>query len=435
MLVGMLAFVPCVRATEMFEQPPMNYSASQPQEAVRKLQERLDAGAVNLGGNDRDIISGLLRELHIPVESQVVVFSKTSFQRQRIHPDHPRAIYFCDDCYVGWVPSGLLEITPIDPKLGPVFYSLDLAAVTTNVTSNNFVRDSDCLRCHGGTFVRGIPGVFVRSLHTDRNGEPLLKGGSEVVDFRTPFSHRWGGWYVTGKHGSTLHRGNVFTQEKDDELVVDFKRGANVTDLSKFFDTKLYLTNSSDIVALLVLEHQTAMQNTITRAGMNCRRMLDYQQTLQRELKESSTEELAYASVRSVFDGAVREIVDDLLFHDEAALPDGLEGSPAFQRAFQTNARRTAAGHSLKDFSLKGRLFQNRCSYLIYSESFLALPPQLKKRVYARLEQILKASAPDPRYAYLGKAERAGITEILRETHSEFRTFLAAQAARDSASR
>jgi len=426
MLFGMLLFAAGARATELFEQPPMNYSASQPQDAIARLQARLADGTAILGGHDREIISGLLRELHVPLESQVLVFSKTSLQRQRITPEQPRAIYFSDDCYVGWVPSGLMEITTIDPRLGPVFYSLDPSVAPANVTPNSFVRDSDCLRCHGGTFVRGIPGVFVRSLHTDKNGEPLLKGGSEIVDFRTPFTDRWGGWYVTGKHGGTLHRGNVFTREKNDELIVDFKRGANVTDLSPFFDTGRYLTNSSDIVALLVLEHQTTVQNTITRAGMNCRRMLDYQETLQRELKETSTEELAYASVRSVFEGAVREMVDDLLFYGEAALPDGLEGSPAFPAAFQKNARRSAAGHSLKDFSLKGRLFQNRCSYLIYSESFRALPPQLTKRVYARLEQILKASAPEPRYSYLGMDERKQILEILRETHPEFRTFLTA---------
>jgi len=432
LFAGMLALVPSGRATELFEQPPMNYSASQPQDAITKLQERLTAGAITLGGHDREIVSGLLRELQIPVESQVMVFSKTSLQRGRISPEHPRAIYFSDTCYVGWVPSGLIEITTIDPKLGPIFYSFDPNAIRSNVAPANFVRDSDCLRCHGGTFVRGIPGVFVRSLHTDENGEPLLKGGSEVVDFRTPFVDRWGGWYVTGKHGRTLHRGNVFTQEKDDELIVDFKRGANVTDLARFFDTGRYLTNSSDIVALLVLEHQTAMQNTITQAGMNCRRMLDYQQALQRELKESSAEELAYASVRSVFDGAVREIVDDLLFYKEAALPDGLEGSPAFQQAFQRNARPSAAGHSLKEFSLKGRLFQNRCSYLIYSDSFLALPPQLKKRVYARLQQILSEENVESRYAYLGKDERTRIATILVATHSEFQTF---QARTDSASR
>ena len=215
--------------------------------------------------------------------------------------------------------------------------------------------------------------------------------------------------HVTGKHGTALHRGNVFTRIEDGELTVDFKRGANVTNLSGYFDTKRYLTNSSDIVALLVLEHQTAMQNTITSAGMHSRRMLEYQQTLQKELKETSTEELAYDSVRSVFKGAVQDLVDDLLFRGEAAMPAGLEGAPGFQSAFQRNARRDAGGRSLKDFSLQGHLFQNRCSYLIYSDSFLALPELLKKRVYARLQEILDAPQAEPRYAYLGRGERARI--------------------------
>jgi hypothetical protein len=318
-----------------------------------------------------------------------------------------------------------LEVAVIDALLGPVFYQLDPATARADVTLS-FKRDNDCLRCHGGTFVRDIPGLFVRSLHADANGEMLLQGGSTVVDFRTPFTNRWGGWYVTGKHGNTLHRGNVFTEEKNDALVADFHRGANLTRLEQSFDTSRYLTNSSDIVALLVLEHQTAMQNTITRAGMNCRRMLEYQSALQRELKETSTNELAYDSVRSVFQGAVQDLVDDLLFRGEATLPAGLEGSTAFPPAFQKNAPRAGNGRSLKDFSLKGRLFANRCSYLIYSESFLALPPQLKRRVYARLGEILTARETEPRYAHLGREERSNIARILRETHPEFRTFLAA---------
>ena len=184
-------------AVEPYEQSPMNYSASQPNDAITRLQARLKSGAVKFNGRDRELMSELLRELKVPVESQVLVFSKTSLQRERISPDHPRAIYFSDDCYVGWVPSGLMEVTVIDPLLGPVFYQLDPAKART-ATGPTFKRDSDCLRCHGGTFVRDIPSVFVRSLHTDANGEMLLQGGSEVVDFRTPFTNRWGGWDVTG---------------------------------------------------------------------------------------------------------------------------------------------------------------------------------------------------------------------------------------------
>jgi hypothetical protein len=400
---------------ETYEQSPINYSATEPHDALAELQTRLAAGNLKLTGSGKEIMHSLLRELRVPVESQLLVFSKTSFQRQRIRPDHPRALYFSDTCYVGWLPSGLVEITTIDPQLGPVFYSFD-----PNADEPKFVRDNECLSCHGGNFVRGIPGVFVRSVFTDAEGEPLLRFGSEVVDFRTPFSNRWAGWYVTGKHGTALHRGNVLAQDKNGELVVDLKRGANVADLSRFFETKSYLAPGSDIVALLVFEHQLAMQNTLTRASQDCRRMLAYQKNLQRDLKEPVTEELTYDSVKRVFEGAAKDLVDDLLFKWEAHLPQGLEGSPAFHGAFQTGAPRDRDGRSLKDFQLQGHLFQNRCSYLIYSESFLTLPEALKRKVYGRLINALHPTNPDPQYAYLGDEERARITSILQQTHPEF---------------
>lgn len=408
---------------ETYERPPINYSATRPQDAVARLAARIASGEAVLGEDGREIVKTLLRELKIPIESQLLVYSKTSLQRQRIRPGHPRALYFSDTCYVGWVPSGLIEVTAIDPVLGPIFYSLDPAAAHTD-GQRTILRDSDCLRCHGGVFIRAIPGLFARSVFTDDEGEPLLRFGSEIVDFRTPFTNRWGGWYVTGKHGSALHRGNVLAREKNDQLLVDFKPGANVTDLSRFFDTDEYLTNSSDIVGLLVFEHQLAMQNTLTQASLNSRRMLDYQKNLQRDLKEPITEEPVYDSVKSVLDSTARELVDDLLFKDEAQLPDGIEGSPAFQHAFSANAPRAADGSSLKDFLLKGHLFKNRCSYLIYSDAFRLLPKPLMQRVHERFAHALRAADPDPRYAYLGAEERARIIQILRETCPDLRLVL-----------
>ena len=420
LLAGSVAFA---QGDGAYEQAPINYSKTPPHEAVARLQARIASGELTLGKNDRDIVRALLRELDVPVESQVLVFSKTSLQRQRINPEHPRSLFFSDSCYVGWVPSGLVEVTAIDPVLGPVFYALDPAAARTNAP-NCLVRDSDCLRCHGGTFIRDIPAVFVRSVFPDELGEPLLRFGSELVDFRTPFTNRWGGWYVTGEHGTALHRGNVIAREKHEQLQVDFRQGANITNLSAFFDTGPYLAKSSDIVALLVLEHQLAMQNTLTRCSMLCRRMIDYQANLQRELKEPVTDDLVYDSVKSVFSGAARDIVDDLLFKGEAALPEGVTGSLDFQRAFQSGATHSSDGGSLKQFSLQGHLFKNRCSYLIYSEMFRALPIQLKKIVFECLAHALDPTSPDIRYAYLPADERARIASILRETFPEIRAAL-----------
>jgi hypothetical protein len=414
---------------DTYERAPINYSKSAPNEAVARLRSRIASGELTLGKSDREVVRTLLRELNIPIESQLLVFSKTSLQRQRITPDHPRSLFFSDTCYVGWVPSGLIEVTAIDPLLGPVFYALDPAAARTNA-GNCLVRDNDCLRCHGGTFIRDIPGLFVRSVFADETGEPLLRFGSELVDFRTAFTNRWGGWYVTGLHGTALHRGNVIASEKRDLLQVDFKHGANVTNLSGFFDNGAYLTNTSDIVALLVFEHQLAMQNTLTRCSMLCRRMLDYQANLQRELKEPVTENLAYDSVKSVFAGAARDIVDDLLFKGEAELPDGIKGSDAFPHAFQSGAVCASDGSTLKELSLQGHLFKNRCSYLIYSEIFRMLPALLKNLVFDRLARALDPDAPDPRYAYLPAPERGRIAAILRETYPDIRSALSRPSAK-----
>jgi len=163
-----------------------------------------------------------------------LVFSRTSLQRHRISPDNPRAIYFSDDMYVGWVPGGLIEITSVDPQLGPIFYVVRPRVLRAS-SATAFKRDSDCLRCHGGHFVRGIPGGMVRSVFPDNTGEPIFRLGSTLVDYRTSFAERWGGWYVTGRHGRSLHRGNIFAAEEGDTVQFPIQEGANATDLSSFF--------------------------------------------------------------------------------------------------------------------------------------------------------------------------------------------------------
>jgi hypothetical protein len=414
---------------EEYEQAPVRYSATQSQDATQAIEAKLAAGKLALPPDDKATVRSILQEMGVPVESQVVVYSKTSLQRGLIAPKHPRALYFSDDCYIGWVPGGLMEVCSFDPELGPVFYTFD-PRPRAKPELPRFKRDNDCLSCHGGSFVRGIPGVFVRSINTDENGDPLLQFGSKIVDHTTPFKERWGGWYVTGTHGDSTHQGNVFAQTKDRELIVDYTKGANITDLSRFFPVQTLLTNSSDIVALLVLEHQTAMHNSITRASYNARRMLAYQESLQTDLKEPVTKEPSYESVKRVFDSAAKDVVDHLLFKDEAVLPeDGVKGSSAFQEVYEKGGVRTKDGLSLRDLRLERYLFKYRCSHLIYSKQFLVLPPALKERIYAHLTKALDRDNPDPRYDYLSKQERIAIMEILQETHPDLKIVWPKQTA------
>ena len=414
-----------------YEQPPVNYSATAPQDAIARLQQRLASGQLTLAGADREILRALLHELKVPIESQIVVFSKTSLQRGRIFPGNPRVLYFSDSVYVGWVPGGVMEVAAIDPQLGPVFYSFDPQAVRDGPRA--FVRDSDCLRCHGGTFVRGIPGVFARSVIPGESGEPLLRHGTQVVDDETPFEQRWGGWYVTGYTGTENHRGNAFGSESGDQLVFNLSAKRPV-ELSEYFDTSGYLAGTSDVVALLIFEHQLTVQNSLTRAAQSCRKMLEYQRSLQKTFHDPVTEEPAYDSVKSVFASAVEDVVDHLLFRGAAPLPEGVVGSEAFRRVFGRDAPRSRAGHTLKELQLHERIFAQRCSFLIYSESFTTLPPQLKDRILDRLHAVLRDEDPRGRYSFLETDEKRRIYDILAETHPDakarWRKITSMQAAR-----
>jgi hypothetical protein len=417
------------QGSEEYEQAPVRYSSTPAKDAAQAVEARLASGKLILPVGDKAIVRQMLKEFNVPLESQVIVYSKTSVQRSLITPKHPRTIYFNDDCYLGWVPGGLMELASFDPELGPVFYTFD-PRVSEKPELPRFKRDNDCLSCHGGSFVRGIPGVFVRSVNVDESGDPLLQFGSKVVDHTTPFNERWGGWYVTGTHGKITHQGNVFARSQDRELIVDYTKGANLTDLSRFFPTADYLTNTSDIVALLVFEHQTAMHNALTRAAYNSRRMLAYQQNLQTDLKEKLTSEPTYESVKRVFDSSAQDVLDHLLFKDEAMLPEGgVQGTSGFQQVYERNGIRTKDGRSLRDFRLEGHLFKYRCSHLIYSKQFLALPAALKQRIYSQLTKALAPDDPIARYDYLSRQERISIKEILIETHPELRIFWQKQTA------
>lgn len=401
-----------------YEQPPINYSKAEPDDAVARLLARIARGEVKLGGSDREILEGVLRELHVPIASQVVVFSRTSLQANLIRPSRPRALYFSDTVYVGWVQGGLIEIAAVDPVLGPVFYSIDPDDVRAK--SRTFVREDSCLRCHGGTFIREVPGLFARTVFPSDKGEPLLRHGSGIVDDTTPFADRWGGWYVTGYTGAEPHRGNTFGSERDEQL--EFPPNAKrPTDLKDFFDTARYLAPTSDVVALLVMEHQMAMQNALTHANQRARKMIDYQRSLQKSFGEPLTDEPSYDSVKSVFASAAENVVDHLLFYKAAPLPAGVQGHDEFRRVFATGVPRSVGGATLKDLSLDGRLFALRCSYLIYTDTFRALPAPLLDRIFARLHAALTSDDPKHRYAYLEADEKRRILALLTETHPEAR--------------
>lgn len=399
-----------------YELPPINYSSATASNRLTVLQQRIESGELVLpSGDAKQVLERVLAELQCNADSQVLVFSKTSLQRRLISPDRPRAIYFGDDCYVGVVLGGLIEVAVTDPDLGLAFYQFN----PRQLERPAFERDADCLSCHGGSMTGHWPGLLVRSVFADDSGEIITSAGSFLIGHESPLSERWGGWYVTGKHGEERHMGNVFAKPGRGQATMDRDKGANLITLDDFFPTARYLRPDSDIVALMVLEHQVTMHNRLAQGALRARKWMHYQEQLRKELGEPETGELT-GTARRIVESEASKIVEYLLFCDEIKLPEGgIEGAPAFQTSFAKNRRTDSAGRSLKDFDLGARLFRFRCSYMIYSEAFDALPPALKNEVYRKLFGVLTAAEVPKRFNHLETEERTAIREILFATKTD----------------
>lgn len=379
-----------------YEEGVVQYSKTAANDPVAKLKDRLESGEAKLAWDEKfGYLPGLLDSLKVPACSQTLVFSKTSLQRHEITPSNPRALYYRDDVYIGYIPEAeRLEIAATDPKLGAIFYTLE----QEKVRKPKLVRETDCLRCHGGQRSLGVPGPIMRSIGTDSTGEldPLTEVSD--IDHCTPLADRWAGWYVTGRHGAQTHRGNLIgakafaRQEKEPNFL------GNLTDLSQFIDPGKYLRPGSDIGALMVLEHQAHMHAYITRLNFETQQMMSMYGHI-RYLKSQENAFLRY-----------------LLFTEEAPLTARIEGDPEFAKAFQEQGPRDHLGRSLRDFDFQTRMFKYPCSFLIYSEAFESMPTVMRDLLLERLYAILTNQDPDPQFAKIAAADRQAILEILRET-------------------
>jgi hypothetical protein len=306
----------------------------------------------------------------------------------------------------------VLEVASLDPNQGVIFYTLD----QEKTARPELVRRGECLQCHQGGGTLGVPGLVVRSVYPESSGMPLFQAGGFVTDHRSPLKNRWGGWYVTGRHGSEDHMGNVFVTDREHPDALDRSKSADLPDLNKKFNTAGYLTPHSDIVALMVLEHQTRMTNLLTRVNYETRMALQSQAAINQALGEPNDK--LSESTESRIRNATETLLEYMLFASEAPLQGPIEGSSSFAADYQRGARRTKRGLSLRDLELKTRLFRHSCSPLIYSEAFDAIPAPAKDRIYRRLWEILSGQDESKTYARLSQQDRREILEILLETKS-----------------
>lgn len=259
--------------------------------------------------------------------------------------------------------------------------------------------------------------MVIRSLYVEETGQPIFSAGSFQVDHTTPFEDRWGGWYVTGYHGDARHLGNIFSEAlSDGRASFDRDPGANLEALDQFFDPTDYLVPTSDIVALMVMEHQAAMHNQLIEGHYTVRSAIHRSRQLNRELGLDDPDGLS-ESCRRIIRNQAEKIIEALLFTDEAPLPEGgIESEGPFMAAFAESARPNERGRSLRDFQLLDRIFKYRCSYMIYSEAFENLPAELHREVLTRLDAVLQSKDGSDLGSHLSPSERERIRDILVET-------------------
>lgn len=382
-----------------FDEDTIAYSKTESTGPIARLQKSIAEGKTSLRFDAKyGYLPSVLEALGISLESQVLVFSKTSFQRERIDPENPRALFFNDDVYIGFIAgSPMLEVSEVDPKLGAVFYTLN----QKNTDRPKFSRNDQCLECHASAKSMGVPGQLLRSFEVDSSGVVDLSSGTSLVNHRTPLAERWGGWYVTGEHGAQTHRGNLFGAKAFAKAQKEPNYRGNLKDLKPFFDVARYPRNQSDIAALMALEHQTHMHNFIAR--------LNYETVIA----------LAQYGKVDYLKSKVESFLQYALFTEEAPLTNAIQGSPAFIKAFESQGPFDSKGRSLRQFDMTRRMFKYPCSYLIYSEAFDALQPEIKAMIYKRLFEILTGEDNSDKFTSLSAADRTAILEILRETKKD----------------
>jgi hypothetical protein len=392
------------------DDPSIEYNTRMPHDQVSYLNQRILRGQVHLQyEKPQGYLRSVLAALDVPVESQLVVFSKTSFQSERISPTNPRSIFFNDSVAVGWVRGGpLLELAAEDPRQGMMFFSMSQNPVGPPHAN----RDPNCLPCHVSGESMGVPGTLMRSVYPDADGKTISELGTFLTDDRSPFAQRWGGWYVTGDTGTLRHMGNAVV--KDAKSLAPLARDGKdesqpLTSLNGRFDTQGYLTPYSDVVALMVFEHQMHMINLFTRLGWEVR-------VAEGEGGEYKEEAPPRGKAAKAVRDASRELADYMLFADEKPLPSKVEGTSGFAEKFSSEGPKDSQGRSLRQFDLERRLMKYPCSYMIYSSAFDALPEDLKDATYARIWRILSGEERGKRYASLTLENRRAVVQILRET-------------------
>lgn len=390
-----MAAEPAYRVMD-FRAPPHNYNEHQTKDRFADLLKKIEKGEFQPDtSSDHAMLRSLLQALKIPVSSQLLLFSASSLQSEIINMRNPRALFFNEDTYVGFVPGGVLEVASADPEVGPVFYVFD--RMQPGGPFPRVQRGTKCFNCHGGTATKRLPGLIAESLLVSQAGSSLETYRRDEQGHQIPLENRFGGWHLTGKHHISGHKANVigFTRNGKSEKM-DVVPGQT-------WDTAKHLLPTSDILPHLVHEHQIGFENRLVRGIY-----------IVRQLKHDRKGMLSNAEQEEIDEWA-QDFARYVLFADEAKFPrEGIEGDPAYVRDFLEGRVTSKRGLSLKDLDLKTRLFKHRCSFMLYTDTWEHAPKEIKDRVYYRMAEALRDAQPS--MPHLAAEERRVIREILKET-------------------
>lgn len=387
------------------EYPEIGYGKTLPDDGFSRLLAGLEAKGESLthDGTARGFLEALLQALDIDASSQVLVFSKSSLKQRFITPANPRALYFNDDVYVGFVPgSRSLEIAAMDPQQGAVFFDLD----NTQATPLTYKQEtSRCLRCHDSYSLTGggVPRFLLSSEIAGPDGAIVSHELSEITDVTTPLERRFGGWYVSGLSGNQIHLGNLIVRDPSQLAQRPWQGVLNQQTLTAFADLAAYPRATSDIVALLVLQHQVDFQNRLIRLNFDSRQRL------------ASDPAPSEADLQAL----LKPVLAALFMADEAPLAATVTGNSGYQQWFEQQGPRAADGRSLRELDLATRTFKHRLSFQIYSRAVDALAEPVKALLFADIRAVLAGNETLLPGLGLSAAERSTLGAILRDTKPE----------------
>jgi hypothetical protein len=418
------------------EYPVIQYSGPATHNRIWRLQQKLNSGELKLAWDPKGgYLRSLLKALEVDISSQTMVFSKTSLQTTKISEQTPRALYYNEDTYVGYVQhSELIELAAVDAEAGIVFFGL------RNVQDQSPVMDREggrCLTCHDTYSMMGggVPRVLAMSAPVDVPEDTRTYSSATDVDDRTPISQRWGGWYVSGwylpgKNGPVDHFGNLplrsesgSTRADNTQLIALKSTRDNRGNLKGYFDTDAYLSDKSDVAALLVLEHQVHIQNLITRVNFKVRTIMS------REAEKAVEAPRSWEAVNAQDKAAIKAIIEPLvraLFMTDMVKLDGeVVSNSGYGEKFPKVGPHDSMGRSLRDLQLDQRIFRHSLSYMIYTDSFEALPRYVHDYIDARIVDVLQGRDTTGLGAKLSADDRTAISQILAETKPRYAKLLA----------